>query len=188
MKKGRHTSGSNKADLDTIQSNLGFSYLHAVVSYVGGSCIRTDQTADNMGVDVALTFQGDFSPKSIIRTITITGQLKTTRQVLHEFKGRISYSLDSKQYAKYTQRSNVDFLLFLFVLPPKDQKSWLELTPQELILRKCCYWTSLIGAPPLIGGQDNMTVYFPEKNLVNTEQLRSILATLSKGEKLKYEP
>lgn len=184
MKKKKGTSGSNKAELDKIQSNLGFSYLHAVVSRAGGSCNRTDQTADNMGIDVYLTFEGNFSPKPVLRTITISGQLKTTRQVLSTSNGRICYSLDAKQYNKYIQRSNVDFLLFLFVVP-ENVETWLEFTPQELILRKCCYWTSLKGALPSVGS--DVTVYFPEKNLFNVEQLRKILAKLSKGEELKYD-
>jgi hypothetical protein len=185
VKKGRKPSAPEAAELTAIQSNLGFSYLHAIVSRVGGSCAGTPPTADNMGIDVSLTFQGEFSPKPVYRTISINGQLKTTRQVLRESKGRISYSLDSKQYNKYIQPSRVDFLLLLFVLP-EDSEKWLELTPQELILRKCCYWTSLKGAPPSAGA--NVTVYFLEKNLFDVDQLRAILAKLSTGERLYYEP
>jgi hypothetical protein len=137
-----------------------------------------------MGVDVYLTFEGDFSPKPVLRVITIAGQLKTTRQALRVSGGRISYSLDAKQYSKYIQQSNADFLLFLFVVP-ENVETWLEFTPQELILRKCCYWTSLKGAAPPVG--DNVTVYFPEKNIFNVEQLRKILAEISKGKELKYD-
>ena len=178
-------SDANKVELDTIQSNLSFSYLHAVVSSVGGSCMRTDQVADNMGIDVTLMFQGKFSPRPVLRSIPIIGQLKSCRQSLRVVDGRIGYSLGSEQYRKYTLRSSAEFLLFLFIVP-ENPETWLELTPQELILRKCCHWTSLNGAPPSAG--NNVTVYFPAKNLFNVVQLRKILETLSKGERLRYEP
>jgi hypothetical protein len=175
----------SKEKLDTIQSNLSFSYLHAVVSGIGGSCVRLDQTADNMGIDVILTFRGDFSSEPTFRKISISVQLKSTRQILTVSKGRISYPLNAKQYNKYLQKSTTEFLFVLFVLP-EDQKMWLELSPQELILRKCCYWTSLNGASPSTA--DNVTVHFPEQNLFNGEQLQKILAILSEGGRLKYEP
>ena len=184
MEKVKKTSRSNKKELDTIQSNLSFSYLHAVVSRVGGSCESTGRTADNMGIDVTLMFQGQFSPRPVYQTIPIIGQLKSTRQPLHIVNGKISYSLCSKQYRKYTQSSTTEFLLFLFALP-ENPESWLQLTPQELILRKCCYWTSLAGAPPAI--EESITIHIPEKNLFNVEQLRQILEMLSKGNRLKYD-
>jgi len=117
MEMVKKASRSNKKELDTIQSNLSFSYLHAVVSRVGGSCESTGRTADNMGIDVTLMFQGQFSPKLVYQTIPIIGQLKSTRQPLRIANGKISYSLCSKQYRKYTQSSTTEFLLFLFALP-----------------------------------------------------------------------
>jgi len=94
-KKRQKASSPDTAELTAIQSNLGFSYLHAVVSRAGGSCEETHRTADNMGIDIRLEFQGIFSPTPIFRSISIIGQLKTTRQVLRESAGRISYPLDS---------------------------------------------------------------------------------------------
>lgn len=59
--------GNSQPLYNDIKSNLSFSYIHAVASRLGGSCQPTDKTADNMGVDARLTFQGDFSAKSIIK-------------------------------------------------------------------------------------------------------------------------
>ena len=185
MKKGqRIPQKPGKAELDKIQSNLSYSYLHAVVSRAGGACDSPGQTADGMGMDAVLNFVGQFSPKPTFRKISITVQLKSTRQTLRLINGRFSYAVKSEQYRKYTELSPTEFLLVLFVLPD-DPGEWLKLTPQELTLKKCCYWTSLNEAPPWSGS--DVTVHIPEKNLFNVEQLHQILAKLSIGERLKYE-
>jgi len=127
-------------------------------------------------------FKGNYSPKPIYGRVDIDVQLKSTRQTLPVVNGKISYPIESEQYRKYTLTSPTEFLLILFVLPD-DSTEWLELTPDELILRKCCYWTSLNEAPPWTGS--DVTVRIPEKNLFNVEQLLKIVTKLSEGERLK---
>ena len=186
MKRAQKTASSrDKAELDKIQSNLSYSYLHAVVSRAGGACDSLGQTADGMGIDAVLKFKGKFSPKQIYGRVDIDAQLKSTRQILPVVNGKISCPIESEQYRNYTLTSTTEFLLILFVLPT-DPAEWLELTPDELILRKCCYWTSLNEAPPWTGS--DVTVRIPEKNLFNVEQLHKIVTKLSEGERLKYEP
>ena len=138
-----------------------------------------------MGIDAILHFKGKFSSKQIFWKFPIDVQVKSTRQTLPVVNGKISYSIKSEQYRKYTEPSLAEFLLVLFVLPD-DPTEWLELTPDELILRKCCYWISLKDAPPWTGS--DVTVRIPEKNLFNVEQLHKIVIKLSEGERLKYEP
>ena len=184
MKKKQKLPSRSKAELDEIQSNLSYSYVHAVVSRAGGACQETSRSADKMGIDVVLNFKGSFSPKQDFGKILVTSQLKSTRQTLPVVNGKISYSIKSEQYRKYIESSPVEFLFILFILPD-DPAEWLELTPEELILRRCCYWTSLRGAPAWTG--NDVTVRIPQNNLFNVEQLHQILAKLSKGERLNYE-
>jgi len=186
MKRAQKTASSrDKAELDKIQSNLSYSYLHAVVSRAGGACALSVPTADGMGVDATLHFKSNYVPKQIYGRVDIDVQLKSTRQILPVVNGKISCPIESEQYRKYTLTSTSEFLLILFVLPT-DPAEWLALTPQELTLKKCCYWTSLNEAPLWTGS--DVTVRIPEKNLFNVEQLHKIITKISEGERLKYEP
>ncbi len=174
----------NANELNTIQSNLSFSYVHAVVSRLGGACSLLGKTEDDMGIDATLTFTGNYSRKPVFTQISINIQLKSSRQILTVADGKISYPLTAAQYQKYTQRSTTEFLFILFCVPEHPEQ-WLSLSENELILRKCAYWTSLNDAPPCTGG--GMTIHIPKKNLFSVENVRNdILATLSKAQRLKY--
>ena len=172
-----------KAELDSIQMNLSFSYLHAVVSKAGGGCVQTGKTEDDMGIDAKISFKGEFSRKPLYSAFNIDVQLKSSRQKLAESDENISYSLKKKQYDKYTSRSSHESILVLFCLPDAPEL-WLAHSEEELILRKCAYWTSLKGAPPC--KNDSITIHFPKRNVFDVEHLHQILAVLSKGKGLSY--
>ncbi|MDR2117151.1 MAG: DUF4365 domain-containing protein [Planctomycetaceae bacterium] len=171
---------NNKIELNKIQSNLSFSYLHAVVSRAGGICEQTNRDADNMGIDARLTFSG----KKKIKIIDINVQLKSIRQKPIIVDNKIHYSLTAKQFDKYTQKSTTPFLFILFHVPD-NPKDWLSLSENELILKKCSYWTSLTGAPPCEG--NSTTIFIPTKNLFSVEQLQTLINKLSEEKELRYE-
>jgi hypothetical protein len=168
-------------ELNKIQSNLSFSYLHAVVSRAGGSCERTHDDADGMGIDARLTFEGNGK----VKVIDINVQLKSTRKQLSLNNGKYSFPLNADEYKKYTQTSITPFLFVLFCLP-ENCDDWLTLTEEQLVLRKCSYWTSLIGAESCERNQGR-TIYVPEKNVFSVQQLEKIVQILSNGEMIYYE-
>lgn len=76
------------------------------------------------------------------------------------------------------------------LLPEEEMyDSWLELSPEQLVVKKCMYWTTLRNAPALAEERKTTTVHFPKKNLFSPEGLRNdILKPLSEGKDLNYEP
>jgi hypothetical protein len=174
-----------KVELDTIQQNLSYSYLHAVVSRAGGGCVEATKTVDDMGIDVLAEFNVPSSSKKVkFTSISLRVQLKSTRRELKPLSGKVSFSLPVAQYEKYRQPSTTELLFVLFSLP-EDPKEWLSLTPDEMILRKCAYWTGLVGAPSASG--QSTTIHIPANNLFTVEQLQqNILKPLSEGMRLHY--
>ena len=175
----------NKNELDTIQQNLSYSYLHAVVSRAGGGCVEATKTIDDMGIDVLTEFEiSTASKKAMFTSISLRVQLKSTRRPLKPHTGKVGYPLPVARYEKYRQPSTTELLFVLFSLP-EDPKEWLSLTPDEMILRRCAYWTGLVGAPPATG--QSTTIHIPANNLLTVEQLQqNILKPLSEGMRLNY--
>ncbi|MDR2762057.1 MAG: DUF4365 domain-containing protein [Planctomycetaceae bacterium] len=176
---------TNKNFLDKIQKNLSYSYLHAIVSRLGGSCEPTTQDADNEGIDAHLIFQDNFSPKQIINRVQIDVQLKSTRQNLKIKNNKIIYSLPESQYNRYILPATVQLVFILFCVPSK-LSDWVSLSDDELILRKCAYWTSLNNAPYC--DKKTATIQIPTKNLITDKSLFTIVKIISEGGKINYEP
>ncbi|MDR1923796.1 MAG: DUF4365 domain-containing protein [Planctomycetaceae bacterium] len=175
----------NKTELNIIQENLSFSYLHAVSSRAGGSCIEVGRNSDNNGVDAHLKFFGKFSDKkNSLTQIDINVQLKSKRHKLIIADNKISFPLSVEQYNKYIRKSTTPFLFVLFHVSD-DVQQWLTLSTDELILRKCAYWTGLYGASARSG--QKTTLHIPKKNILSVEQLKNIVRKISEGEKLNYE-
>jgi hypothetical protein len=170
----------HQPNLNEIQENLSFSYLHAITSKAGGICTATARGEDNRGLDARLIFTAN----GIYRQVEIGVQLKSTRTCLTIVDSKISYAIHADQYKKYTQKSTTQLLFVLFCLP-ENPNEWLNLTENELILKKCAYWTGLKNAPSCTG--DSITIHIPQRNLLSAEQLQSIVNRISNGEELVYE-
>ncbi|TIX54981.1 MAG: DUF4365 domain-containing protein, partial [Mesorhizobium sp.] len=51
---------------------------------------------------------------------------------------------------------------------------WLTLTPENLILRNCAYWTSLVGSPAT-DNESSTTIDIPIKNSFDTKSLKELM-------------
>jgi hypothetical protein len=131
-------------------------------------------------VDARLTF----TACGMYKQVEIDVQLKSVRTNLTINDGKISYSIPSDQYKKYTQKSTTQLLFILFCLP-ENQDEWLTLTEDELVLKKCAYWTGVKNAP--LCNRDSITIYIPQKNLLSVAQLQTIVNDISNGKELIYE-
>ncbi len=174
-----------------IRSELSHAYLQAVTAHLGAGCNRVTTPTDNMGIDVKVDFCGNWSTNpDAFRRVPVSIQLKSTSTNYTVIKDKIGYSLKVEQYNKYIERcSEPDFFLILLMVLPeeKDYQTWLELTPDQLIMKKCMYWNTLKGASPENTNLDK-TIYFPQKNLFTPESLRNIiLPVFAEGNNFTYE-
>lgn len=74
-------------------------------------------------------------------------------------------------------------LVVLFL--PEDAENWLTITPNELLLKNCAYWTSLRGAVAS-SNKTGETVYLPKAQILGTNNLIDIFTRLSRNEILTY--
>ena len=74
-------------------------------------------------------------------------------------------------------------LVVLFL--PQDAGRWLELTEDQLVLRRCAYWASLRGAPEATANT-GVTVKLPKAQVFNPERLTEIMRRLSRRDFPRY--
>lgn len=169
-----------------IESELSYAYLHAVASKVGASCSIANRSLDGNGIDAAITGWGPFPGGGYLKEITIHVQLKATVNVPIVQNDHLSYFLNGTRRYDDLRADTVSVPRILVVLfLPSNAADWLTISPNELIMKKCAYWTSLRGA----GASTNKTgetVYLPTAQKLDTNNLTDIFAKLSRKEVLTY--
>ena len=120
-----------------IQKELSEAYVNAVVFRKG---FNMSIPKNDRGIDGTIH---DDSRRGVNR---VDFQLKaTTRyEVIDE---NIVYDLDKDNYNELIKNKDIPRVLILFIMPD-DQEQWLCHSRDELCLRKCAYWVSLVGKDP----------------------------------------
>lgn len=120
-----------------IQKELSEAYVNAVVFRKG---FNVYFPKNDRGIDG--TIQDD-SRGGMNR---VDFQLKSTTR--YEVKDEnIVYDLDKDNYIELIKDKDVPRVLILFIMPD-DQEQWIRHSLNELCLRKCAYWVSLVGKDP----------------------------------------
>jgi hypothetical protein len=169
-----------------IESELSYAYLHAVASNAGASCLVSTRSLDGNGIDAIITGWGPYPNGGYLEEITIHVQLKATIGVPIEKNGHFSYFLKEIKRYNDLRADTVSVPRILVVLfLPTYAAEWLNISPSELILKKCAYWTSLRGAADPTN-KTGETVYLPISQIMNSNNLLEIFAKLSRQEVLNY--
>ena len=165
-----------------IESEISYTYLHAVTSQAGMECNVTARHSDGAGIDARIHALGHYGGP--LTDITLEVQLKATIAEPTERDDSLSYPLRLKNYndlRKETQCQRILVVLFL----PRDSGDWLHQSEDELAIRRCAYWCSLRGALES-ENKTNQTVYLPKSQLMSPEALVQIVETNSKEEWLYH--
>jgi hypothetical protein len=103
----------------------------------------------------------------------------TTRATLTT--AHVVYDMEVKTYEDLRDPEvNCPRILVLLVLPP-DDADWLTLTEDQLLLRRCVYRHSLVGAPATTNTQ-TVRVHVPRGNVFSVEALQLIMDRIRQGE------
>jgi hypothetical protein len=71
--------------------------------------------------------------------------------------------------------------ILVAMLVPREVEEWLTLTPENLLVRHCCYWVNLEGVP--ITGETKTTVRVPRQQVFDDSALCAIMERIGKGGK-----
>lgn len=151
-----------------IQKEMSETYLRAVVFRVG---FGLDEPKNDRGIDGTIR-----DPNRLGRGIDrIDYQLKSTTQ--YEIRdANIIYDLRVENYNQLVIETDVPRVLILYLMPP-DSDQWLSHSVDELILRKCAHWVSLMGMAPS-RNSSTKRVEVPLANIFSHDELPGMLHSL----------
>lgn len=151
-----------------IQKEMSEAYLRAVVFRVG---FGLDEPKNDRGIDGTIR-----DPNRLGRGIDrIDYQLKsTTRYEIRD--ANIIYDLRVENYNQLVIETDVPRVLILYLMPP-DSDQWLSHSVDELILRKCAHWVSLMGMPTS-RNCSTQRVEVPLANIFSHDELPGMLHSL----------
>ncbi|MBB5754498.1 DUF4365 domain-containing protein [Prosthecomicrobium pneumaticum] len=146
------------------EEQLSRIYVDAVAAAAG--YVVAKQDFDRDGVDVQIRAGAPMRP-------SLDVQLKATINLGRPNGGVFRYALKRRNYDFLREQTLVPRILVVLDLP-RDEVQWLTITPTELILRRCAYWTSLLGAPETENA-GTVTIPISHQNRFDIEGLRRLM-------------
>jgi hypothetical protein len=167
--------------LNQIKEELSLSYVHAVS--VSSTFQVEAPRIDNDSIDVMIRSKGYLTSESVLSSAELHVQLKATINLnLNAETNEFIFPLVQKNYDELRQPSMVPRILVVLSLP-EDQNLWISHGENDLILRSCAYWVSLLGKPAS-GNETSTTVRIPKANIFSPETIKQLLIKASKQEQL----
>ena len=149
-----------------IQEQLSWAFVRAVIFRAGYSL--SIPVVDDHGIDGTVESYGRGINK-------IDFQLKATTN--YEITGgEIRYDLRVENYNQLVRDDGLPRILILFIMP-EDPSQWLAKSLEELCLRKCAYWVSLMGEVPSRNAR-TVRVSVPLSNVFDEDGLSDMFRRL----------
>lgn len=160
-----------------IEECLSRAYVMAVAAHAG---VNVGTSYHDYGVD------GTFSKVQIRQGrrfetgVKIDYQLKATKNWRLEGE-EVVYALEAKTYndliLRNSERRTTPLILILLCLPREDTQ-WMEQSEEQLVVRRCCYWTSPVGHPT--ANSNSVTIRISRRQLFTPISLTSMLDKIEK--------
>jgi hypothetical protein len=162
----------------TIQELISTSYVRAVIAYAGFSPSRPE---NDFGVDLEVRRIQKFQSKIIDSSVVLEFQLKAS--INWEIKdSHVIYDLEADAYNKLVyrrDRTSMPCILVLCCLP-KEQSSWLKISEDEFIIRKCCYYHLIDGEETKNTGSQRIKI--PRTQLLTPLSIKDLSERSLRGE------
>ena len=149
-----------------MQERLSRSYVEAVVHRAGFRL--SYPLVDDHGIDGTIASYGGGLNR-------VDFQLKSTTDYGVR-DGEIIYDLRVENYNRLIADDGLPRVLILYTMP-SDDRLWLSQSDDELCLRKCAYWVSLMGKTKS-SNDFTQRVRLPLSNVFNEDGLRDMFKRL----------
>lgn len=149
--------------ITSIEEALSEAYLRALAAAAGYTVSKPSIDVD--GVDLTIDAGGDFRPRLDV-------QLKASINFVAR-GGKVSYFCPKRNHELLRLPTQVPRILVLYHLP-KDQRDWLVVSPDKMILKHRAYWMSLRGEPET-ANDTGCTVHVPEINRLDVASLTALM-------------
>jgi hypothetical protein len=161
-------------DLNARQEQFANAFLVTVAAVAGFTAAKP--LVDNDSIDWTVSSRLPRRPKIDI-------QMKSRRIDDADNDNIIRYDLNRKNYDDLILKNLFTPRLLVLVLVPSDIEGWLDLTPDQLVLRRCAYWISLAGHPPS-NNKTMVRVDVPRSNILDVASLEALMQRANDEEPL----
>jgi len=134
-------------------------------------------SVDDDSVDVE--YKANYDITSKLRNPHIDFQLKCTESTFRD-DGYLHFPLKIKNYddLRGTNQAHPKYLIVLCV--PEDEKDWVEVKPEELILRYSAYWFSLKNELS-VNNKNSVTIRIPKQQKFDKDSFKMLMDKASEG-------
>jgi hypothetical protein len=152
------------------QECFGDAFLLAVAAVAG--CAVSFRRPDDDSIDWTLSSKLSRRPKIDVQMKTWTGDDGTSDP--------IRYPLKRKNYHDLILTDVLVPRILVVVTMPQEIGEWMELSEEQLLLRRCGYWVSLAGQPQS-DNQTSVTVSVPRANVLTADSLQGLMHRINEG-------
>ena len=161
-----------------IKERLSVAHVSAIAARAGVSCGLFAQP--EYGIDVQIADVQELPNGKITNSghmfycqlkATTTGTVKDDH---------VLYDLDVDAYNKLVQWRGASPVLLVLLCLPRDEAEWLALSEDELLLRRCCYWTHLQG--PMSENRRSERIRLPRSQLFTPDSILELLGRVRRGD------
>ncbi len=167
-----------------IEEDLSRAYVQAIAAKAGLNLAIRDRAHD-YGIDGTFHQVSYRDGRREESGFGLDFQLKASINAVVE-PDCIQYDLDSKVYNSFSERAQKKYtsrvILILLVLP-KDTEDWMTLSEEQLVLKRCCYWTTIDGVATLNAQSKRISI--PRSNLLTPEKVMVLMQAVENGETLQ---
>lgn len=144
------------------KEQLSLTYLYALAA-VGGYAVSIPNL-DRDSTDIIVQSKSS-------KRAQVAFQLKATSSPNWSVDA-LRFQLAAKNFNDLVLTRRTPLLLAVMVLPA-NAADWMTLTADDMVLRNCVYWLSLIGEPET--DQGSKVVIIPKVNLLTVGSLRDLI-------------
>jgi hypothetical protein len=164
-------------NLNKQKEQFSIACVRAVVAAAGYNVYKMEIDEDSVDLGIAATASLDLPLRPRLDL-----QLKCTAAegVLHD--QFIHFPLRIKNYGDLTNIGLVPQALVV-VLVPTEVEEWLTQTEEQLVLRRCGYWLSLLGEPE-VDNAESVTVRVPRAQQFTPLAVQDMMRRINDGENL----
>ena len=152
------------------EERLSLAYALAIAARAGYTTAIPDLDRDS--IDLRIQAGGAMRP-------ALDLQLKATINLGAPRDGAFHFALPSRNHNQLCEPTQTPRLLVVLELP-RDQDQWMTVTRDELILRRCAYWTDLYGREAT-ENIESVSIPIPTENLFDADNLRALMEKSRQG-------
>jgi hypothetical protein len=161
-------------EINQRQEQFANAFLLSVAAVAGFTAAKPD--VDNDSIDWTISSRLPRRPKIDIQMKSYRCEETVPGEIIH-------HDLKRKNYDDLILTDLFAPRLLILVIVPLEIREWLNLTPDQLVLRHCAYWRSLAGQPPT-GNESTVRVFLPRSNLFDVAALGELMRRVNDQEPL----